>query len=167
MEGKLKIGILLPLCAILLSTFLSINASGAISISLVGVWSETVDASDLAGGAGSDLISTYESASNQVSIDLTGTTGDSDAWRVDIKRADTAWHGDLHLSLRRTSDGSGSGSISGGASYQEITDTYSEFFSGSGDRTGINVQLKINGVSVGVPADSYSTTVYYTVVDTN
>ena len=165
MEGKLKNGILLSLCAIALSLFTWGSASAAISISLVGVWSETVDESDLAGGAGSDLISTYESASNQVSIDITGTTGDSDAWRIDVKKTDTSWHSDLHLSLRRTSDGSGSGSITGGTSYQEATDTFTEFFSGSGDRTGINVQLKITGVSVNVPTDTYSTTVYYTVVD--
>jgi len=167
MEGKIKTGILLLLCAIVLPLVLGGSASAAISISLAGLWSETVDASDLAGGAGSNLISTYESASNQVSIDVSGTAGDSDTWRVDVKKTDTSWHSDLHLSLRRTSDGSGSGTIAGGASYQEATETFGEFFSGSGDRASINVQLKITGVSVNVPADSYSATVYYTVVDTN
>ena len=166
MERKLKTGILLPLCAIALVLASAGAALASISISVYGVWSETVNESDLAAGPGSNLVSTYESASNQTTIDVSGTTGDSDTWRVDIKKTDTSWNSNLHLYVRRTSDGSGSGSISGGDAYQEVTDTFSELFSGSGDRTGICVQLKITGVSVGVPADAYSAAVYYTVVDT-
>jgi hypothetical protein len=167
MERKVKISILLSLSAIAIPFAFGGASWAGLSISAVGTWSETVDETDLAGGPGSNLVSTCESTADQVSVDISGTTGDSDTWRVDLKKTDTTWHGDLHLHLKRTSDGTGSGSISGGASYVEATDTYTEFFSGGGDRTGIHVQLKITGISVGVPADAYSTTIYYTVVDTN
>lgn len=153
--------------AILLSAILPVAGTSwaAISITAAGFWADIIDETDLVGGPGSNLIDTHESAADQVSIDITGTTGDSDAWRVDVKRLDTAWHADLHLHVQRTSGGSGSGSISGGASYQEIGDTYQSFFSGNGDRTGIDLQLKMTGVSVAVPAATYSSTVYYTIVD--
>jgi hypothetical protein len=167
MERKVKIGIFSLLSAIALPfAFLGVS-SAAISISAIGTWSETVSDVDLAGGPGSDLVGTYESAADQVSIDISGATGDSDTWRVDLKKTDTTWHSNLHLYLKRTSGGTGSGSISGGQSYLEATDTYAELFSGSGDRAGISVQLRITGVAVGIPADAYSTTIYYTVVDTN
>ena len=151
---------------ILLIIFVSITIwekiQAAISITVTGSWTQTIDASDLQAGAGSDLIDTYESASDAVSIDISQTGGD---WRVDVKKVDTNWHSNFQLSVRRTSSGTGSGTISGGTSYQEVTDTDQSFFNGTKSRDGINVQLKLSGVSVQIPPDTYSTTVYYTVVD--
>ena len=143
-----------------------ISAEGvwaAVSIGVTGDWFETIDAADLSGGAGSDLVSTHESSADQVSIDI----GDAptQSWRVDVRKVDTDWHGDLSLYVRRTSDGSGSGSIAGGTSYQQLTSTYQEFFSGGLDRSGIAVQLMLDGVSATMPCGSYLTTVYYTVVE--
>ncbi len=135
-------------------------------ITATGNWSETIDASDLIGGAGSDLTSTYESASAQTSITITNTQNNVDDWRVDVRRADTTWHGNFTLSVQRTGDGTGGGSISGGVSYQAVGTTDASFFSGAGDRTGITVQLKLDGMSVQVPINTYSTTVTFTVVDT-
>jgi len=168
MERKVKIGISLSLSAIAAPLLLWGASWAAISISAVGTWSETVDQADLAGAPGSNLNTTYESATDQVSIDISGTVPapPADNWRVDVKKTDTTWHSDLHLHLKRTSDGTGPGTISGGSSYLEVTDTYAEFFGGANDRTGIYLQLKITGVSVSVPANTYSTTIYYTVVDT-
>ncbi|WP_265588545.1 hypothetical protein [Desulfotalea psychrophila] len=40
------------------------------------------------------------------------------------------------------------------------------FFTGSGDVSGIKVQLKMSGASIQISPDSYSTTLYYTVSDT-
>jgi len=134
----------------------------AISITVTGSWSETIDALDLQAGAGSDLISTYESAAEAVSIDISATSGN---WGLDVKKIDTNWHSNLHLHVKKTSDGTGSGSISGGDSYQEVTDIDQSFFSGNGDRSNVNVQLKLNGVSIQVPPDTYTTTIYYTVTD--
>jgi len=144
--------------------FLLISSYGicwAVNITITGSWAETIDASDLQAGAGSDLIDTYESASNTVAIDIITPTN----WRVDVKKSDTNWHANFQLYVRRTSDGSGSGSISGGTSYQEITDTDQSFFNGTLDRSNITGQLELTGVSVQIPVDTYTTTVYYTVVD--
>ena len=134
----------------------------AISITATGSWSETIDASDLQAGAGSDLISTYESAADAVIIDITDTSG---AWGLDVKKIDTNWHSNLHLHVKRTSDGQGPGSISGGTSYQEVTDTDLSFFSGDRWRSDVDIQLKLTGVSIQVPLDTYTTTVYYTIFD--
>ena len=132
----------------------------AISTSVTGGWTRTINAIDLAGGAGTDLTSTYASDADAVLVSIADTGGAD--WRVDIKKQDGVWHPSLVLSARRTSAGTG-GSVSGGDSYQEVTNTYATFFTGSQDVADINVQLQLSGVSVSIPRASYSTTVYYTV----
>jgi hypothetical protein len=134
----------------------------AISITATGNWSETIDASDLTAGAGSNLIDTCQSAADAVSIDIAATSGN---WGLDVKKITSNWHNNLHLHIRRASDGTGSGTISGGDSYQEVTDIDQSFFSGNGDRSNVNIQLKLTGVSIQVPPDVYTATVYYTVSD--
>lgn len=137
----------------------------AISIAVTGAWGEIVDESDLQGGPGSSLASTYESAADEVVIDITSTSGSDDNWRVDVRRSDTTWHEDLVLWMKRTSNGNGDGTISGGTAYQQITSTDTPFFSGSGNRTTIYIQEKLTGVSTQMFADNYATTLIYTVVD--
>jgi len=134
----------------------------AISITATGNWSETIDASDLTAGAGSNLIDTYQSAADAVSMDIAATSGN---WKLDVKKINSNWHDNLHLYIQRTSDGTGPGSISGGDSYLEVTDIDITFFSGNGDRSNVNVRLKLTGVSVQVPPGVYTAAVYYTVSD--
>lgn len=136
----------------------------AIDITAVGSWSLSITSADLVAGAGSDLKSDYESAADAVSISISATTGASDAWRVDVKKVDTSWHRNFILYVKRTSDGNG-GSVSGGTAYQQINKKQHPFFSGTGDVSGVKVQLKLSGVSIQIPPDTYATTVYYTVVD--
>ena len=153
---------------VLLTCLFALSSSficSAIDISSTGDWSLSIGASDLVSGAGSDLQGYYESGIGLISIDITGTSGASDAWRVDINKTDGTWHANLHLSAYRTGAGSGLGSISGGTSYQEIANTYLSFFNGSGDRSGITVRLRLGGVSVQVPPATYSATVTFTVID--
>jgi len=137
------------------------KGEAAVSITVSGSLSLSIDASDLVAGAGSDLIGTYESNSDQIVLDVDVGKGN---FRVDVSKINTNWHSDFQLYVRRTSDGTGSGKISGDTSYQEITDTYQSFFTFKKERTGINLQLKLSGVSVQVAPDTYTTTVYYTVV---
>lgn len=138
----------------------------AIDISATGSWSDTIDASDLQAGAGSNLIDTYESVAGATALTISNTTGNGDNWRVDVRRTDTTWHGNFHLYVKRTSDGTGGGSISGGLDYIEITTIDSQFFSGAGDRNSISLRYQLTGMSVSVPPNAYSTTVTYTIVDT-
>ena len=145
--------------------FIFAGESGwAIDISVTGSWSETIDAADLQAGAGSDLTASYESATDQVLITISGTAGGGDAWRVDVRKVDTNWHSDLILYVRRTGAGTG-GSVSGGTDYLQVTGSDQAFFSGSDDVSGIPIQLKVSGMSIQVAPDTYTTTVYYTVVD--
>ena len=147
----------------LLVFFISASQGGsATDISVIGSWSATIDENDLLAGAGTDLKNSYESPDNQVSITISDTTG---GWRVDIKRVDANWHADLSLSVRRTGSGTG-GSVSGGDTYTEVTGTDQPFFTGSDSVSGITAQIKLSGISIQVLPDNYSTTVYYTVVDT-
>ena len=138
----------------------------AMDIIATGNWSSTIDASDLVAGPGSDLISTYQSNSDQTLLTVSNTTGNDDVWRVDVKRTDTNWHNDFVFYVKRTGDGTGGGSITGGNTYQEVGTTNSSFFSGSGDRSNITIQLQLSGMSIQVPPDTYSTTITCTVVDT-
>lgn len=137
----------------------------AITITVTGNWADTIDASDLQGGPGSDLKSTYES--DLGTVDIFFTVGN---WTLVVSKPDLpTWHGNLHLYVKKTSDGSGSGTIipPGETAYQEITDTDLPFFSGSVDSSNINLRLKLEGVSIQVPPGTYTTKIYYTVSDSS
>jgi hypothetical protein len=160
MNRPIKIALLF-----LVPLLFAVRTAGAeISITVSGDWFEAIDKNDLQAGPGSDLESSYASISGQVTIGISGTSGPQDAWRVDLHKVDGNWHGNLQPYARRTSDGSG-GSVSGGSSYQRVTDISTSFFSGAGDVSDIKVQLSLNNVSIQILPDSYSTVFYYTVVD--
>ena len=154
--------LILATSVMLLFTFTGGRPLDAITITVQGSWSKTIGSADLIAGAGSDLTSTYESSSNQGVITIGSTAG---SWRVDVKKLDTVWDSDLHLHVRRTSDGTGPGSISGGTSYVEITGVDTTLFSGDDDRSDVDQQLRISGVSVSLGVSNFSTTITYTVVD--
>ena len=132
----------------------------AISISATGIWSETIGSPPPA--AGNDLPNTRESATNAISINITSTSGN---WSLTVEKIDSKWHNNLHLYVKRTSDGTPSGNISGGSSYQEVENTAQPFFNGNGDKSNVSVQLELTGISIQVPPDTYTTTVRYTVSD--
>jgi len=151
--------------AVLVLLFLT-EAEG-IDISVTGGWSETVNETDLISGAGSNLVDTYESSTNASTINISNCIDDQDEWKLNVKRDDTGgWPISLILYVKRTSDGTGGGSLSGGLSYTEISPTIdSQFFEGRGDRNNITVQYKLTGMSVSISSKNYSTTVVFTVVD--
>ncbi len=152
----MKMLILVPLvCAVIC---LPLEAA---DITATGGWSETIDASDLIGGAGTDLTGSYESSPSATVIDITALGN----YRVDVRRSDTNWSTSFTLYVKRTSDGAGSGTISGGTSYIAVPTTDTEFFSGSLDRTNIDVQYQLSGMSVSISPDTYSTTLTFTIVD--
>ena len=136
----------------------------AISIIVSGSWTFSIGVGNLQGATGSDLVSSYESATNQISITVGGSGGAE--WRMDVKKTITTWHANLYLYVKKTNLGtSGKGHVhNDGETYQEVTDTNQSFFTGTGDRAGITVQEKLDGVSVAVPAATYSATVVFTVV---
>jgi len=141
-------------------------------ITVTGDWNLTLDVTDLQGGAGSNLVGTHSSA-----VDVTRVTLKKDYggtwweflinfdWRVDISKSDTNWDANLQLWTRRTGNGTGLGSISGGTAYQQVTGVDSYFFNGNFPHYNIPIQYQVRGVSVQVPADSYETTVVYTITE--
>ena len=147
--------------AICLVAFLAAAAHAApVGINVIGNWTLTVGPSDLIAGAGSNLISTYESSPSQVSVSITNATA---AWGVTVKFQGPHWDNSLHLWVRRTGDGGGAGTIQSGTAYQELDNPGAAFFAGTLDRTDIPVQLMVTGVSVQLLPDTYSATVTYTV----
>jgi hypothetical protein len=152
---------------ILLSTLVLITIVEAVTaIAVTGSWSLSIGQANLTGGAGTDLTSTYASATGQATLGVSGTY--SHTWRIDVRRVDTTWHANFHLWIKRTNNGtSGSGSYSGGTTYLDLTTSNQTFMTGTGDRTGFTLQFQLTGVSTAIPAASYSTTITYTITQTN
>jgi len=145
------------------------EARAEVGVTVTGSWSETVDESNLTAGPGSNLTSEYESSSSEFRIRIQGfgtNRRNPNSWRVDVRRSDATWHANLSVLVRRTSNGSGTGSISGGTSYQAVTGTDQTFFQGSNNRNGVRVQAKVGGVSLSVPPNTYRTSIVFTIVDT-
>lgn len=146
-------------------------AEAQVSISATGNWSYSVPVSDIL-EAGKNFTGTYASASNQVLIDIAKPTFLGNLlnynWRVDVRKSDVSWNAGLKLYAKRTGNGTPyffTGTISGGASYIELTNTNQVFFSGSRTTYSIPIQFQITGVSLLLPAKAYSTLVVYTVTE--
>jgi len=127
-------------------------------------WDLALGVADITGLAGTDFDVDIESAANLQRLRIRNSTGD---WRVDVSRADTAWHAGIRVYVQRTSDGLDGITISGGTTYQEITTSDTSFFTGTGNPRRIQLQFMTNGAfaSAGVPSGLYSTTVTYTLTD--
>jgi hypothetical protein len=135
-----------------------------VSIRVNGKWTiGNLDENDLTGGAGTDFPGTWESVPDLIDIDVIKA---QDYWQVEISKVDAPWPSQVQVWARRTTDGTGSpATITGGSTYQQVTGTDQPFFSGTGDVTAIKVQLKLEGVTVGVNMDDYTTIISYTVTD--
>lgn len=160
-SGLLLLTLVLPLAAVLCG-----GRCWAIDISGVGTWSIVDNAGSLASGAGSNLVSSRQSAVDQVALSIMNAVDGGDNWRVDVRRSDIDWPVGLSLYVRRTTHGSGVGVINGGTVFQEVTVGDTALFWGASNRTGISVQFQIDGASVDIPPGTYSTSVIFTVVDT-
>lgn len=132
------------------------------SIMSTGGWSLTIDEGDLGGSAGSDFIDTHTSEANIAQLDISGTSG---AWTVTVQRDPVRWPAEVRLWVRRTSDGTPSGSISGGDTFQEITSEPLPLFQGQGDVSGIALQYRVTGVSVTIGAGLFDAPISYTLSD--
>ncbi len=154
----------------------------ATGITVTGSWDLYITQADLEGGAGSNLRSTYTSDADQILVEFYNLylwpgyrTWN---WAVDIHKQDSNWHTNLLIDVRRTGDGRCNQTdytISGGTGYMNITNTDTEFFygriSGNLDWFGaftvsdVPIQYRIRGVSATLPAQTYTTTIYYTIRD--
>jgi len=87
---------------------------------------------------------------------------------VYVTRSDIAWHNNLTLKIRRTSNGTNNNNtINGGLLYQTITSAPSPvttLFTCEGPFINLSFQYEITGISVVLPVQSYATTIMYTVM---
>ncbi len=150
------------------TSFFSNQLAAQSKVKLQGRWSCVVPPSDIA-EAGSDYMEIYESGSSDVQFsvndnffaELFGYN-----WSVSIRKSDVLWDNTAEILVQRTSDGTPylfTGSISGGTSYQQVTDVDMYFFSGNRGRENISIQYKLQGISVVMKPQRYTTYIVYTV----
>jgi hypothetical protein len=155
----------LPRLLLALVGLLAAAGGHALAFTVTGGWTLPVGSAQLAGQAGSDFIPEQSSAANAVVIDVTGALLDTEPWFITVHRTDVLWDPTLTLSTRRTSEGVGGGTISGGSAYQTITLVAQSFFQGTGNRSSIQVQLRLGGISVTIGARALFTQVVLTLLD--
>lgn len=133
----------------------------ASDVSAVGSWSASLTSSDLAAGAGSDLRSPVESGASQVALGISNTAGG--AWTVTVSTDASLWPSGATLSVRVVSTGNGPGTASSGGTYLILGGAGQTLLSGTGDRSNVQLQFRLNGVSVRNSIGTYSTSILYSV----
>jgi hypothetical protein len=134
------------------------GAAVAADVNVTGHWSRMVNRADLIDGAGTDIASSIESSPAVATLDITGTN--DGPWIVRVAMDNVGWPSDASVAVRRSGNDSG---ISGGGTYVPIDTTPQVFFSGSGDRTGIQIQIRVEGVDIGTAPAIYNLTLIYSV----
>lgn len=131
------------------------------TITVTGSWVRTISAADLISGAGSNLTSSFESLSNAIMMDVTGTiTGLT--YRVYARRA-AGLPAAVTVAVKRTSNGTGLSLISGGTSYITLGTTDTEIFNGLLDRSNVALQINATGFSVAIPPATYAGGVIFSI----
>jgi hypothetical protein len=153
----------------LLILILSLSAPGfcqSISISnspAGGTWSVSSLSSNVT-SAGTNYTHTEESGASHTLLKVTALL----LYSVSVHQSVASnWDSELLLSVKRTGNGTGSGTIANGTTYIQLTTSPQTFFTGSLglglSRDNIPVQYKIAGLSVMLPVKTYTTTVQYTI----
>lgn len=130
---------------------------------------EDIDATDLAipNEAGSDLASTFETSINFTQLDIRNIAAQK-GWKVTIKKQDINWPGSLQFYVRRNSNGTACMTCSGvntglsSSNYVLLSNLETDYIFGSGEVIGIDLQFRVAGISLTLPAQSYSVEIVYT-----
>lgn len=137
------------------------SALAAVTITVTGSWSQTVGASNLASGAGSNLSNPVASPTDQLSIAVgSGSGSGSGNSHVTVQRVDTGWNSNLNIYVQMTSN---NGTVSGGTAYLLVTTSPQTFITEKGNPT-VGVQVKLDGLSLQVPPGTYTTGLLFTVI---
>jgi hypothetical protein len=167
MRFKLK-NIKVLLLSVLLFMFGG-NVFSQATITVKGNWTKRVK-DDKVSDAGNDFKNSLYSGSNRTRIRVRKTpTSSLFPWRVDVRQDNITWDSRLVLSVKRTDDGdpiTSGGTISGGTTFQTLSNIDQSFFSGTGSRKNIHVQYRVSGVTVLLPAGVwYEATIVYTLTE--
>jgi hypothetical protein len=134
-------------------------AEGA-DISVSGTWWRTVNRDDLLAGAGTGLPAEIESAAGVATLAIANTA--NGRWRVEVARAtDVSWPPGVDIAIRRSSVESG---VDGGTTYLTLTQGAQTLLEGAGDHPNIQVQLRLQGISLQTLTATYSLHITYTLV---
>ncbi|MGB0178384.1 MAG: hypothetical protein ACPF9D_14555, partial [Owenweeksia sp.] len=135
----------------------------------VSEWTEILDANSLStpNEAGTDLNPTLETTPNYNQLDVNNVKNTQN-WRVTVSKLDINWTPLFVPYVQRTSIGIPCGACTGvnvGTSvtgYMPITDLEQDFIYGTGKVSDIDLQFRIEGITLAVKADYYRTTVVFT-----
>ncbi len=152
---------------------LSLFAQLSLALSSTTSWTTTVPATNVT-EAGNDFTGTYTSATNVKTLGVTNGNKNSAAevngyyWTIYVRKVDITWDNTAKIYTQRTGSGTPrstlrTSTVTGGTTYQQITDTNQTFFTGYRGSTAIPIQYQLQGVSVVMAVKTYTTTIYYTV----
>jgi hypothetical protein len=100
------------------------------------------------------------------SINIGGTTSSSQMWTLSARL--TTDIAGLNIGIKRTGNGSGDSIPSGGTDdYQTLTTAFLPFFTGSGNVTGIPLELQISDVDVTDGNGTKTIPIEYQITTTN
>jgi hypothetical protein len=136
------------------------GAARSANLTSSGDWTTRIGVADLVAGAGSDFKSQFESVSGVTTLTISNAPG---AWSLRVHIGGGGGSSDVTVWVKRTSNGSGSGSITGGSEYMAVTGSDVELFSGSGNRSSISLQYKLTGLSRKVSPTAYLSSITFTV----
>lgn len=91
-------------------------------------------------------------------------------WKIEIYKSDLSWHPDLVLEAKRSGEGNqldkrGNPYLQDGENYQLITNNPAYFFKGRGEFENIPIIFRISGASLTMGAETFETSVIFTVYD--
>ena len=135
------------------------QAHSVVGITIAGTaWSATVNSSNTSTSAG------WPTLTSGVSQQTLSTTGSgSSARTISVKRTDSTWNASFTLNVQRTGNGTGVVPV-GGTSYIAIGTTNVAFFTFSGNNiTNVPIQYQLTGMTGTVVANTYLTTITFTV----
>jgi hypothetical protein len=89
------------------------------------------------------------------------------SWQIHVSKNDLEWNQALELFIRRTGAGKSdyNNKPQNGEYYQKIETNSTFLFTGQGWINDIPLQIKLNGLSVTLPAKSYATDIIFTIID--
>jgi hypothetical protein len=131
-------------------------------------WSVTIPASTIT-EAGLNYTTNVTSSTSQSLMNVNGSIVSTP--KIYVQKTDVSWNSNLTLWIKRNTGGSGGffASITNGTNFQQITNSplyFYEVFTGLGTSVNnIPIQYEIRGLSVLIPAQSYTTTLLFTVTN--
>lgn len=134
--------------------------AAAADLTAFGQWTESLTAQNLITGAGSGL-QNPESTAGVIALSVTNPLV---TYRVRARLSSGSWDSSVGIWIKRTSAGSGPGTISGGTSYIQLTSSDVEIFSGTLDRANVSLQCKTTGLSTAVRPGTYQSPIIFTVI---